>query len=185
MPFANTWDATFESQPADNEDINLGANRIRAFKVAVRERMQIDHEWEDDQQDGKHNKVTLVPQVAAPATASPDGFLYTQALGAYTELLYKDSAGNIIQLTEGGFLYPFSIGDFSVGADLAVANNLTVGEVTSFAADIIGGFAAFATPGGDAVLQFSSVGGGTYFQRLQATGQVQLVIAGAVVQTWP
>lgn len=185
MPFTNTWDAAFEAAPADNEDINLGANRIRALKVAVRERMQVDHEWEDDQQDGKHNKLTLVPQDAAPATASPDAFLFTMVLAGFTELLYKDNAGNLMQLTEGGRLYPFSIGDFSVGEDLAVNANAVIGGTTSFATDTINGFAAFANGSGDAVLQFSDVSSGTYFYRQQSTGQVHLVIAGVIVQTWP
>ena len=185
MAFTDTWDATFESQPADNEDINLGANRIRALKVAIRERMQVDHEWEDGQEDGKHNKLSLVPQVSAPATSSPTGFLYSQTVSAYTELFYKDSAGNIIQFTQAGKLYPFAVGDFSVGEDLAVANNATFGEVVSFATDFIAGFAAFATPGGDAVLQLSAVSGGSYLMYEQATGNIILVRQGAVVQTWP
>lgn len=185
MPFTDTWDAAFESVPADNEDINLGANRIRALKVAVRERMQVDHEWEDGQEDGKHNKVTLVPQASAPVTAAGFGFLYTQTIAGCVELLYKDSAGSIMQLTEGGALFPFATGDFSIAADLAVGNNATFGETVSFSTDTIAGFAAFATGAGNAVLQFSSVNGGTYFEYVQATGDLQLVVGGAVVQTWP
>ena len=184
MVFTNTWDATFESQPADNENINLGANRIRALKLAIRERMQIDHEWSDVEQDGKHNKLTLVPQEAAPATASPDAFLFTFVIAGFTELLYKDNGGNLIQLTEGGKLYPFAIGDFSVGEDLAVANNLTVGETTSFGGDFVAGFAAFATGAGDTVLQFSAFNGGSYIKYEQATGNIVVVRQGVIVQTW-
>lgn len=185
MVFTNTWDAGFEAQPADSEDINLGANRIRAFKVAVRERMLIDHVWEDAQSDGKHNRLTLPPQVSAPATAAPDAFLFTMALGGVTELLYKDNNGNLMQLTSNGRLYPFATDDFSVSADLAVGGNVVVGETTSFGGDFIAGFAAFANPSGDAVLQFSSISGGTYLFREQATGQVHLVVNGVTVQTWP
>lgn len=185
MPFTDTWDAAFEAAPADSENINLGAERIRDLKVAIRERMQVDHEWEDGQEDGKHNKLTLVPQASAPATTAGFGFLYSQTLSGYVELLYKDSAGNVMQLTQGGKLYPYAPGDFSIGEDLAVANNVTIGEVTSFATDFISGFAAFANGSGDAVLQFSTVSGGTYLYREQATGQVHLVVNGVVVQTWP
>ena len=185
MPFINTWDAAFEAAPADSEDINLGANRIRALKVAIRERMQVDHEWEDDQQDGKHNKLTLVPQDAPPATTVlADGFLYTFAVSSFTELFYKDNGGNIIQFTQGGRLYPFANGDFSIAEDLAVANNAVIGETTSFAADFVTGFAAFATVGGDAVLQLSAFNGGSYLMYEQSTGNIVLVRQGAVVQTW-
>lgn len=185
MPFTNTWDATFESQPADSEDINLGANRIRALKVAIRERMQVDHEWEDAQQDGKHNKITLVAQAAVPSISGTDGFLYTQYIGGSTELFYRDANGNIIQLTELGRLFPYASNDFSVAADLAVGGGVTVGEVISFAAGHVTGFAAFATPDGDTVLQFSAVNGGSWLYYQQLTGQMHLVVGGVVVQTWP
>ena len=186
MPFTNTWDSTFESQPADSEDINLGANRIRALKVAVRERMTVDHVWEDAQEDGKHNKLTMVPQVSAPATATPNGFLYTQTLAGVTELLYKDSNGSIMQLTQNGFLYPFAINDFSVGEDLAVANNAVIGETLSIGADFVTGLAIFASNiTGNTTFQFTDASGGTYFTRSQSTGQVHLVINGTIVQTWP
>jgi hypothetical protein len=40
MPFTTTWDATYESLPADNEDISAGAGRIRNIKVDLRERLK-------------------------------------------------------------------------------------------------------------------------------------------------
>ena len=182
MPFTDTWDAAFEAAPADSEDINLGANRIRHLKVAVRERMQVDHVWEDAQEDGKHNKLTLVPQTGAPPASSPDAFLYTQTLAGFTELLYEDSAGNIMQLTQGGFLYPFAINDFSVGQDLAVANNAVVGETLSVGADFVVDFALFASNiTGNTTVQF---GANNYITFLRATNQIQIVCNGVVVQTF-
>jgi hypothetical protein len=183
MAFTNTWDSTFESVPADSEDINLGANRIRALKVAVRERMQIDHVWEDAQEDGKHNKLTMVPQVSAPATASPDAFLYSQTIGGVTELFYKDSNGNIMQLTQNGQLYPFAPGNFSVGGDLAVANNATVGETLSVGTDFVTGFALFASNvTADTTFQFAA---NTYITWDVSANQLLFVVNGAVVQTLP
>lgn len=184
MAFTDTWDAAFEAAPADSEDINLGANRIRHLKVAVRERMEVDHVWEDDQEDGKHNKLTLVPQSGAPTVVDPNGYLYSQIIGDRTELFYEDNFGNISQITQGGKLYPFAIGDFSVGEDLAVANNCVIGETTSFAADFISGFAAFAS-GNDAVLQFSTSTGGTYITFNTATGKMLFVVEGAVALSIP
>lgn len=182
MPFSNTWDAAFEAAPADNEDINLGANRIRALKVAIRERMQIDHEWEDAEQDGKHNKVTLVPQDAAPVPVTPDGALFTMVLAGHTELLYKDDLGNLMQLSQAGKLYPFAIGDFSVGEDLAVAVNATIGATLSVGAGYVNDFALFASTGtGNTTVQF---GLNNWITFLRATNQIQIVCNGVVVQTF-
>lgn len=41
-----TWDSTFESQPADTEEINQGASRIRSLKVAIREREELEHNFQ-------------------------------------------------------------------------------------------------------------------------------------------
>lgn len=127
MAFTNTWDAAFEAAPADNEDINLGANRIRALKLAVRERMQVDHVWEDAQNDGQHNHLTLPPQVSAPTTASPYGFLYAQTVAGHTELLYKNEAGAIAQLTSNGGVNPVFAGNLNVGGSFGVNVDASVG----------------------------------------------------------
>lgn len=183
MAFTDTWDAAFEAAPADSEDINLGANRIRHLKVAVRERMQVDHVWEDAQEDGKHNKLTLVPQSGAPPAASPNAFLYTQTIGSFTELLYEDSGGNVIQLTETGYLYPFALRDFSIASDLAVGGFGTFGEDVSFGTVHVSDFAVFTNPTtADTTLQF---GANTYFTFNRALNKVQLVVGGALQEQWP
>lgn len=45
MPTIN-WDSTFEQTPSDNEQISYGAGRIRDLKVAIRERVSLEHNFE-------------------------------------------------------------------------------------------------------------------------------------------
>lgn len=181
MPFTDTWNAAFEATPADSENINLGASRIRSLKVAVRERLEVDHVWEDGDNDGRHNKLTMPPQVAAPTTASPNGFLYAQTISLNTELLFKDSTGNIVQLTQAGSIFPFALGDFSVGQDLAVAQAATFGGTVSFATATVSNFAIFAS-GTSCVIQFE---GTSHFIYDQSTNVLQLWVAGVLQQQWP
>lgn len=102
--FTFTWNGTFESQPADVEDASLGALRIRNFKVAVSERLKIDHSWLGDGNDGKHNKVTLSVQVGDPTLDTNDIALYAKQVNGKTELFIKDNNNNVIQMTSSGNL---------------------------------------------------------------------------------
>jgi len=104
MPFAFTWDATFTSLPQDNEAASLGASRIRDLKNAITEREQVDHSWTGTASDGAHIKVTLLQQGADPSAATTTGFLYTKNVAGATELFYRDAAGNIVPITNAGFL---------------------------------------------------------------------------------
>jgi len=99
--FTETWNATYETLPADSEDAKDGANRIRKFKTAVQERLEVDHSHAGDAHDGKHNKVTL-QRVSDPTLDANDVALYAKVVGTKTELFYKDQDGNVIQLTSGG-----------------------------------------------------------------------------------
>ena len=40
--FTSTWNTAYEAVPADSEDANLGASRIRDFKVAFSESHRLD-----------------------------------------------------------------------------------------------------------------------------------------------
>lgn len=113
--FLDTWNGAYEGLPADNEDINQGASRIRDFKVNIRERVAVDHSFAGDANDGKHTQSSYrVQTVDPPADAGEpsDGFVYTKAVGGNTELFYKDSSGSVIQLTSSGALHtqPFPSG---------------------------------------------------------------------------
>lgn len=101
--FTRTWNAAYEAQPADTEDLDQGAGRIRNLKVDIKERLEVDHSWVGDADDGEHTKVTFTdPLGADPSTVANKGYLYTKDVSATVELFFKDEAGNVIQLTGGG-----------------------------------------------------------------------------------
>lgn len=104
MAFPDVWNPAYEGVPADTENINLGANRIRDFKVNVRERANIDHSWGDTLDNGQHNQVSFNLGTADPATAGTNGYIYTKAVAGNTELFWKDSAGRVVQLTSAGVI---------------------------------------------------------------------------------
>lgn len=105
--FASTWvpGGAYEGVPGDNEDISNGANEIRNFKVNARQRLGVDHSFIGDAQDGKHVVLQMRVQTVDPTVdpAEPtDGLFYTKAVTGHTELFYKDSVGNVVQLTNAG-----------------------------------------------------------------------------------
>jgi hypothetical protein len=102
--FTDTWDASYEGIPADIENVDLGANRIRDLKVAIRQRFVVDHSFLGDANDGAHTKSTYLSQGADPATAAGQGYVYSKTISGNVELFYRDSAGNVIQLTTLGAL---------------------------------------------------------------------------------
>lgn len=98
--FLFTWNVTFESQPQDSESESLGASRIRDLKVAIHERLALDHSWAGDANDGKHKQVQMPPSVNPPNLDPGDGCLYTWTSGGQTELVYRKSGADIF-LTSG------------------------------------------------------------------------------------
>lgn len=108
--FARDWTGAYEGQPSDGENVNLGATRIRNLKVDVRERLQVDHAFGDngpaEADDGKHLKVTLLVRSSAPGLDAGSGALYSQTINSNVELMWKDVAGNILQITTAGRLNP-------------------------------------------------------------------------------
>lgn len=77
---------------------------MRETRLGVKERLEVDHSWAGDADDGAHKKLTFVEQASDPASVANRGFLYTKDVGAVTELFYEDSAGSIQQLTSAGVL---------------------------------------------------------------------------------
>ncbi len=100
--FTRTWNAAYEAQPADVENISTGASRIRNFKSDVQERGEVDHFWAGDTQDGEHKKLTFGAPIASPANVANKGFLYGKDVSAKIELHYLDEDGNEVQLTSVG-----------------------------------------------------------------------------------
>jgi hypothetical protein len=101
--FLETWDTAYEGEPADNENINLGAGRIRSLKMDIHQRLAIDHSWDGDANDGKHEQVTLSPLTNVPATLDTgDGLIFADAKTGRTELYWQDDAQNLTQITNSG-----------------------------------------------------------------------------------
>lgn len=110
--FTRAWGASYEALPPDSgEAASIGASRIRQTKLDLRERMSVDHKWNDNlaaaSTDGSHSKVTL-GQRAAPAQIADTiivyAFDYNNGSDIKTELYAIDEAGNAIRLTERGVI---------------------------------------------------------------------------------
>ncbi len=105
--FTRTWNAAYEAQPADVENISLGAGRIRNLKSDIQERLEVDHFHAGDTQDGEHKKLTLGAPIVTPANVANKGFLYGKDVGGKIELHWEDEDGNEIALTAAGSINAF------------------------------------------------------------------------------
>lgn len=104
MANTDTWNAAFEASPADTDPISEGAERIRDLKVAVQERLSVDHYWDKagtDTAHGEHNKITLRTG-AAPSVEADKCYLYAKDVSGKAELHFRDEDGDEIQFTSGG-----------------------------------------------------------------------------------
>lgn len=189
MPFTDTWNVSYEAIPADNEDIDLGANRIRDLKVAVRERLAVDHSWAGDANDGLHLHCEFVPQGGAPALVNAaDGVVYTQSISGATELLYKDSAGRITQITARGGLGGTVAGNLQVGGsslfvgEVDLEGQLNVGGRTYFAANEDLGFYADTDASHNHFINFAP---NCYITFNAADSSISIVINSVQVAHWP
>lgn len=201
MPFARTWDAAYEAMPADSEDINLGATRIRNLKVDIQERMAVNHSWAGDLSDGKHMALTLVAQGGAPVIGGTDAGLYGMQVAANTELFYKDSHGNIIQMTSAGS--PVApgvvVGNLEVTGNVDVDSNLNVDGGASIGVLTVGASltlnsTAIANVANDAQMYWGKDGSNnpiinfdvnTYLIFNRGTSKFAFVVGGMVVAQWP
>lgn len=102
MTYIQTWD---ETVPAGTRALNLGDDDIRAFKVAIRERLAgggMHFPSTDDANAGLFNNVKFIEASANPTVEANRGFLFTKDVSGVTELYWMDSSGNVMQLTSGG-----------------------------------------------------------------------------------
>lgn len=137
--FTETWNTGFEQSPADTDDASEGALRIRRTRAAAKERLAVDHYMDGDSHDGKHKRVTLRPQTVDPALDTGDGSVYVKTISGIAEIFYKDSSGNVIQITNGGRInlaaLPSSLADASTlngqpGSFYQNASNLNAGAIS-------------------------------------------------------
>ena len=61
MPHTRTWNQAYEDTPPNAQGASQGAQRIREFKQDIRERLDLDHIMDgDDNLDGRHRLVMLI-----------------------------------------------------------------------------------------------------------------------------
>ena len=101
-----TWDSSFETIPANSDNISAGAGVIRTLKSAVRERLARDHYMDLGGEGGDHGEHTQVtfhePLASNPSTGEDKGVLYTLDVEDKAELHWKDEDGNVLPLTAQG-----------------------------------------------------------------------------------
>lgn len=108
--FSRTWDTTYEALPTDDNYGYEIDNYIRQNRVDIRERLEVDHEWNNSADDGKHKKLTLTKRSATPTVGTDEGGLYVLDVGGIPELFFKDKNSRIIQLTYNGNILPVPTG---------------------------------------------------------------------------
>jgi len=105
MAHTRTWNAAYEANPADTQDANLGATRIRELKQDIRERLDLDHIMDDDDDDdGRHRVVSLIEQASDPSNLTNQHKVYSKDVGGVTEIFFRDDSGDIQQITNNGKL---------------------------------------------------------------------------------
>lgn len=100
--FTDTWNTAFEALPANTEDASQGASRIRELKVALSERIEVDHSLAGDVSDGEHLKVTLSAQGSDPTPPSDNGdraVLYVKEVSGSLQLFFVNEAATVHQIT--------------------------------------------------------------------------------------
>lgn len=105
MAHSNTWNAAYESSPADGDNVSAGAGKIRDLKQDIRERMAKDHYMAiagTDADHGEHSKVTFQAPISTPSNVANKGFIYGKDVSAKIELHWEDEDGDEVQLTAGG-----------------------------------------------------------------------------------
>jgi microcystin-dependent protein len=104
--FTRTWNPAYEATPDNSEDALLGAGRIRDLKFDIHERLDVDHSWAGDGNDGLHNQVTLIAE-AAPVTP-PAGQVVIYLPTGQNAPVIKDSSGNISSFIPTGVIQAFA-----------------------------------------------------------------------------
>jgi len=127
MTFIKTWD---ETVPAGSRAVNLGDNDIRDFKYAVRERLNVDHNFKAsegaDANIGRHNSATLIDQGVDLVAVSGAFTLYSKTISGAVELFAVMADSTVMQITTAGKLNGALLSGVD-GALLSGLANITAG----------------------------------------------------------
>ncbi len=129
----------------------LGDDYIRTLARAVAEVLAVDHYMSingnayDDDDNGKHSKVTFREVLSSKPTLAANDKGVSYIKGVTPELHFEDAAGNEIQLTRGGRLY---LGSVAIAAGSAVIRNNTSNASDNGRIDLAGGGDAATGRGG-------------------------------------
>ncbi len=118
MAHSKTWN---ENAPAGSDNPRQGDDEIRDFKVAIRERLAVDHFFTaghaDDENVGQHSKVTL-RQGASPTEVADKNILFSEDVDAVPQVKCKHELGYEEQIT--------GIGKYDQGVIIERASTTTV-----------------------------------------------------------
>lgn len=150
MAFMRTWSI---STPADTDLSNILGSAIRNLREDIEERMEIDHEWTDATDGGKHKHITFLDPITTPIDVVDEGMLYTKNVNDKAELHWKDEDGNELQLTDAGVITTVidAEGDLVLGDSNGLASQLVIGAADTFLKSD-GTTAAWAIPEADEVV---------------------------------
>lgn len=96
------WDS---ASPADNDIVSSFPANERAARLAVQLNFGVDHQADASSPNiGKHIKVTLLNQTTDPAAVAGESKLYAKDVGGESQLYWRSSTGNGVQLTAKGGL---------------------------------------------------------------------------------
>ena len=121
MPFDRAWDTSYEADPAGTDIVGQGATVIRNLKVAVRQRLEPDHDIGDAAADvSGHNQLSFVKEYGANAAPA-------DRTGVHATIFVRD-AGPFYE--QDGTTKPFLLGTFPTNLP-EFTTPIATGDVTT------------------------------------------------------
>lgn len=151
-----TWDAAFEADPADSDELKYGAQEIRKLKVALSERLEIEHAFKAS---GLHSpgKVSCLYEGNTAQIANLTGM--SEGAMAY------DTTLGVLQRYSGAAWVAKSSNVATIGASLWPVGSLFLSVVSTNPATLLG-FGTWAAFGAGRTL----IGLGGSYSVVKATG---------------
>ena len=112
-----------EATPPGGGYVRDGDDRIREYKIQVREILEIDHYFPSSGQNdacGRHKWMTLIEAADIGTGAAGIPILGAQTCDAKPELVYTDEDDTDVQITKGGALYLTAAAFATVGENVDI-----------------------------------------------------------------